>query len=62
MTALGLVTAAFRVAVLPVGAQFGVVRAYVGVTDRDWYGFLAGRPALNEVNFWRSGGGRAFGC
>jgi putative restriction endonuclease len=36
------------------------MRAYVGVTDGDWYQFLAGRPAINEVNFWRPGGGRTF--
>jgi len=29
------------------------VRAYVGVTDGDWYRFLAERPYLREVNFWR---------
>lgn len=32
----------------------------MGVTDGDWYRFLADRPALNEVNFWRPGGGREF--
>jgi hypothetical protein len=36
------------------------VRAYVGVTDGEWYRFLAARPALDEVNFWRPGGGRGF--
>jgi putative restriction endonuclease len=36
------------------------VRAYVGVTDGDWYRFLAARPDLDEVNFWRPGGGRTF--
>jgi putative restriction endonuclease len=36
------------------------VKAYVGVTDGDWYRFLAARPTLNEVNFWRPSGGRAF--
>jgi putative restriction endonuclease len=38
------------------------VRGYVGVTDGDWYRFLAGRPevASREVNFWRPGGGNAF--
>jgi putative restriction endonuclease len=36
------------------------VKAYVGVTDGDWYRFLAARPVLNEVNFWRPGGGREF--
>ena len=36
------------------------VKAYVGVTDSDWYRFLAARPELREVNFWRPGGGQAF--
>jgi putative restriction endonuclease len=36
------------------------VKAYVGVTDGDWYRFLAGRPETTEVNFWRPGGGRGF--
>jgi len=36
------------------------VKAYVGVTDGDWYRYLATRPALNEVNFWRPGGSREF--
>jgi HNH endonuclease len=30
-----------------------VVHAYVGVTDGGWYQFLAARPELTEVNFWR---------
>jgi putative restriction endonuclease len=36
------------------------VRAYVGVTDSRWYRFLAARPELTEVNFWRPGGRHAF--
>ncbi len=36
------------------------MRGYVGVTDGDWYRFLAARPELREVNFWRPGGGRRF--
>lgn len=36
------------------------VRAYVGVTDGDWYQFLAVEPMLNEVNFWRPGDVREF--
>jgi putative restriction endonuclease len=36
------------------------MRAYVGVTDGDWYRFLAERPELSEVNFWRPAGGREF--
>jgi putative restriction endonuclease len=36
------------------------VRAYIGVTDGEWYRFLAARPALNEVNFWRPSGRHVF--
>jgi putative restriction endonuclease len=37
-----------------------VVRAYVGVTDQNWYEFLAARPNLTEVNFWQPSGSREF--
>lgn len=37
------------------------VRAYVGVTDWEWYRFLHGRGAT-EVNFWQPSGGRRFGA
>jgi putative restriction endonuclease len=38
------------------------MRGYVGVTDDEWYRFLAARPEISaaEVNFWRPGGGREF--
>jgi len=36
------------------------VRAYVAVTDRDWYRFLRDRPDVDEVNFWQPGGNRLF--
>src|SRR5436190_8614160 len=36
------------------------MRGYVGVTDGDWYRFLAARPHLTEVNFWQPSGGRRF--
>lgn len=36
------------------------MRGYVGVTDGDWYRFLASRPELAEVNFWQPSGSRAF--
>ncbi|MGC4805259.1 HNH endonuclease [Micromonospora sp. DT233] len=36
------------------------MKAYVGVTDGDWYRFLAARPGLTEVNFWRPAGSRGF--
>ena len=31
-------------------------KAFVGVTDFDWYTFLSSRPELTEVNFWQPGG------
>ena len=37
-----------------------VVRAYVGVTDDNWYRFLADRPGVTEVNFWQPSGTREF--
>lgn len=36
------------------------VKAYVGVTDGDWYRFLAARPSLTEANFWRPSGNGEF--
>lgn len=36
------------------------MRAYVGVTDGDWYRFLAARPHLSEVNFWRPASRQGF--
>ncbi len=30
---------------------------YIGLTDQDWFEFLSRRPALDEVNFWKPGGG-----
>jgi len=35
-------------------------KGYVGLTDPDWYRYLAERPNLDEVNFWQPHGGRAF--
>ena len=40
------------------GGEFGM-RIYVGVTDIDWFNFLA-REQPDEVNFWRPGGKQAF--
>ncbi len=40
--------------------QNACVKAYVGVTDGDWYRSLSARPDIGEVNFWRPGGGREF--
>ena len=36
------------------------MRAYVGITDFDWYQRLSSLPALEEVNFWQPGGNRVF--
>jgi putative restriction endonuclease len=36
------------------------VRAFVAITDDDWFQFLRGQPGLTEVNFWQPGGGRQF--
>jgi putative restriction endonuclease len=36
------------------------MRFFVGVTDYDWYRFLAGRPHIDEVNFWQPSGGVEF--
>lgn len=36
------------------------MRGYVGVTDNDWYRFLAARPGIQEVSFWQPSGGRGF--
>ena len=29
------------------------MKAYVAVTDEEWFGFLSSRACLEEVNFWR---------
>jgi putative restriction endonuclease len=36
------------------------VRAYVGVTDSEWFDLLAGLPSPAEVNFWQPGGNKVF--
>lgn len=36
------------------------MKAYVGVTDIDWYNYLSARPLIREANFWRPYGSRAF--
>ena len=33
------------------------MRGFVAPTDHDWYRYLHARPHLDEVNFWRPGGG-----
>ncbi len=36
------------------------MRAFLGVTDGDWYALLSSIRELEEVNFWQPGGSRAF--
>lgn len=36
------------------------MRFFVGVTDYDWFRFLAGRPDIDEVNFWQPSGSVGF--
>lgn len=36
------------------------MRAYVGVTDFDWFNLLRTIPQLDEVNFWQPSGNRVF--
>ena len=36
------------------------MKAFVGVTDNDWYDFLSREPELDEVNFWQPGGKTQF--
>ena len=33
-----------------------MVSLYVGITDYDWFHFLAALPTVDEVNFWQPGG------
>lgn len=34
------------------------MRYWVGITDRDWFEFLASRAGIDEINFWQPRGGR----
>lgn len=36
------------------------MKAYVGVTDSNWYSFLSERSHIREANFWRPYGSRTF--
>ena len=35
-------------------------KGYVGLTDPDWYSYLASHPRVDEVNFWQPHGERTF--
>jgi putative restriction endonuclease len=36
------------------------MKAFVGVTDSDWFNFLSNQPGIDEVNFWQPGGRHLF--
>ena len=36
------------------------MKAFVGITDRDWFELLGKQPGLDEVNFWQPSGSRQF--
>lgn len=36
------------------------MKAYVAITDTDWFEFLSQRPEIDEVNFWQPGGSATF--
>jgi len=36
------------------------LKAYVAVTDFDWFTFLSALPEIDEVNFWQPGGNQVF--
>lgn len=36
------------------------MKAWLGITDFQWYEQLSGMPGLEEVNFWQPGGSREF--
>ena len=37
------------------------MRANVAITDSDWFEYLSSQPGIDEVNFWKPGGGGTFG-
>lgn len=66
MAALALVTPALHILSLHHALQFHLpnpvagLKAYVAVTDGDWFRFLSSQEGIDEVNFWQPGGGRDF--
>ena len=36
------------------------MKAFVGITDRNWFDLLSRRPQLDEVNFWQLGDNSQF--
>jgi HNH endonuclease len=41
-------------------ATLRLVKAFLAVTDGDWFRFLSSVPEVDEVNFWKPSGGRVF--
>jgi putative restriction endonuclease len=36
------------------------MKGFIGVTDNEWFDFLAQHPGIDEVNFWQPGGSTRF--
>jgi putative restriction endonuclease len=36
------------------------LKAFIGVTDDEWFSFLSSLPGIDEVNFWQPGGVHIF--
>ena len=36
------------------------LKAFVGVTDFEWFTYLSSLPGIDEVNFWQPGGHQVF--
>jgi len=45
---------------VPEGRVGADMKAFVAVTDGDWFRYLRSRQDLDEVNFWQPGGNRLF--
>src|SRR5947208_2882913 len=41
-------------------ATLRLVKAFLAVTDRDWFRYLSSISEVDEVNFWQPSGGRVF--
>lgn len=44
---------------MAIALEEAAMRYWIGITDFDWYSFLADRPELDEVNFWQPSARRA---
>ncbi len=36
------------------------MKAFIGVTDQDWFQLLRSQPSIEEVNFWQPSGNQLF--